>query len=190
MNSPVRFMLGIAFFALLLVYSAASFYVWLYPPGSDAGWYASDGFGEFQVRQIDPQGPAQELRPGDKIIAINGVNAASRKASAFQISPESLEQAGVLNDVYRLAPGSPYSMTVERNSQEMTFTWQTIPRRRGSIPWNKLIPLLFWLSGLIVLSLKAEDRQAWLLALMLGSFSTVLNYYWQEEIANRWLVRK
>ncbi|HEY7184728.1 MAG TPA: hypothetical protein VIC84_25035 [Blastocatellia bacterium] len=49
MNSPVRFILGIAFFALLLVYSAASFYVWLYPPGSSAGWYVSDyvsdGFG-------------------------------------------------------------------------------------------------------------------------------------------------
>jgi phosphoserine phosphatase RsbU/P len=177
MNSRVRFILGIAFFALLLVYSAASFYVWLYPPGSDAGWYvsdyASDGFGEFQVSQIDPQGPAQELRPGDKIIAINGVNAA--------------EHAGVLNDEYRLAPGSPYSMTVERNGQEMTFAWQTIPRRRGSFPWNKLPPLLFWLSGLIVLSLKAEDRQAWLLALMLGSFSTVLNYHWQEEIATKWL---
>ena len=177
MNSPIRFILGIAFFALLLVYSAASFYVWLYPPGSDAGWYvsdyASDGFGEFQVSQIDPQGPAQELRPGDKIIAINGVNAA--------------EHAGVLYDECRVAPGSPYSMTVERNGQEMTFAWQTIPRRRGSFPWNKLPPLLFWLSGLIVLSLKAEDRQAWLLALMLGSFSTVLNYHWQEEIATKWL---
>ena len=121
MNSPVRFILGIAFFALLLVYSAASFYVWLYPPGSHGGWYyASDGFGEFQVDRIDPQGPAQELRPGDKIIAINGVNAA--------------EHAGVLNDVFRLAPGSPYSVTVERNGQGMTFAWQTIPRRRGPFP--------------------------------------------------------
>src|SRR5262249_51787822 len=73
MNSPVRFILGIAFFALLLVYSAASFYVWLYPPGRHGGWYFSGGFGEFQVSRIDPQGPAQELRPGDKIIAINGV---------------------------------------------------------------------------------------------------------------------
>src|SRR5499427_619771 len=173
MNSPVRFILGIAFFALLLVYSAASFYVRLYPPGSHGGWYFSGWFGKFQVSQIDPQGPAQELRPGDKIIAINGVNAA--------------EHAGVLYDVYRLAPGSPYSVTVERNGQEMTFAWQTIPRRRGSFPWDKLIPLLFWFSGLIVLSLKAEDRQAWLLALMLGSFSTVLNYYWQEEIATKWL---
>src|SRR5262245_30794888 len=173
MNSPVRFIWGIAFFALLLVYSAASFYVWIYPPGSDAGWYWSGVFGEFQVSGIDLQGPAQELRPGDKIIAINGVNAA--------------EHAGVLYDVYRLAPGSPYSMTVERNGQEMTFAWQTIPRRRGSFPWDRLIPPLFWLSGLIVLSLKAEDRQAWLLALMLGSFSTLVNTGWQQEIATTWL---
>src|SRR5215475_7463363 len=172
MNSRVRFILGIAFFALLLVYRAASFYVWLYPPGSHAGWYWSGGFGEFQVVQIDPQGPAQELRPGDKIIAINGVNAA--------------EHAGVLYDECRLAPGSPYSMTVERNGQEMTFAWQTIPRRRGSFPWAKLMELLFWLSGLLVLLLKSEDRQAWLLALMLGSFSTALNTYWYEEIATRW----
>ena len=173
MNSPVRFILGIAFFALLLLYCGASFYVWLYPPGSDAGWHGSGGFGEFHVRQIDAQGPAQKLRPGDTIIAINGVKVA--------------EHAGVLDDEYRLPPGSPYSMTVERNGQEMTFAWQTIARRRGSFPWDKLIPLLFCLSGLIVLSLKAEDRQAWLLALMLGSFSTLLNSGWQEEIATRWL---
>src|SRR5262245_62330322 len=177
MNSPVRSILGIAFFALLLVYSAASFYVWLYPPGSYAGWYVSDyvsdGYGEFKVVQIDPQGPAQKLRPGDKIIAINGLKVAEHPSAIF--------------DANLLPPHSRYSMTVERNGQEMTFAWQTIPRRRGSFPWAKLMELLFWLSGLIVLSLKAEDRQAWLLALMLGSFSTVLNTYWYEEIATTWL---
>src|SRR5262245_26777087 len=66
MNSPVRLIWGIVFFALLLVYSAASFYVGFCPPGSDAGWSCSGGFGEFQVLEIDPQGRAQELRPGDK----------------------------------------------------------------------------------------------------------------------------
>src|SRR5215831_12618548 len=177
MNSPVRFILGIAFFALLLVYSAASFYVWLYPPGSYAGWYVSDyvsdGFGAFQVVQIDPLGPAQDLRPGDKIIAINALKVAEHPRAIF--------------DEKLLPPHSHYSMTVERNGQEMTFAWQTIPRRRGSFPWAKLMELLFWLSGLIVLSLKAEDRQAWLLALMLGSFSTLLGTGWQEAIATTWL---
>ena len=173
MNKPARFILGIAFFALLLVHSVAGFYVWLYPPGSYAGWSVLGEFGEFQVRQINPQGHAQELRPGDKIIAINGLNIAQHPRAIV--------------DEYRLPPGSRYSMTVMRNGQELTFTWQTIPRQRGPFPWNKLIPLLFWLSGLLVLLLKAEDRQAWLLALTLGTFSTLLTGGFEEEILADWL---
>src|SRR5262245_531990 len=171
-SKQIRLIFSGVFFALLSVYCAASFYVWFYPPGSNGGWNGSGAFGEFHINRVDPQSPAKELRAGDKIIAINGVNVA--------------EHAGVLNVEYSLPPGSLYSMTVERNGQEMTFAWQTIPRRRGSFEWFRLIPLLFWLSGLIVLSLKAEDRQAWLLALMLGSFSTTLNTYWYEQIATRW----
>src|SRR5262245_13827096 len=171
-SKQIRLIFSGVFFALLSVYCAASFYVWFYPPGSNGGWNGSGAFGEFHINRVDPQSPAKELRAGDKIIAINGVNVA--------------EHAGVLNVEYSLPPGSLYSMTVERNGQEMTFAWQTIPRRRGSFEWFRLIPLLFWLSGLIVLSLKAEDRQAWLLALMLGSFSTLLSGGWQEEISAYW----
>src|SRR5262245_25171053 len=169
----LRLIFGIPFFALLAVYCVAGFYFWLYPPGSDGGWRGHAAYGEFYQDRIDPQSPAKELRPGDRIIAINGKN--------LEAHP------GAIGDDHRRQPGSPYSMTVRRNGQELTFTWQTIPRRRGSFPWNKLMELLFWLSGLIVLSLKAEDRQAWLLALMLGSFSTVQNTYWWEEIATKWL---
>jgi sigma-B regulation protein RsbU (phosphoserine phosphatase) len=172
-SKQVRLIFGGAFFALLLAYCAASFYIWFYPPGSDGGWHGSGSYGEFHITSIDPQSPAKDLRPGDKIIAINGVKVA--------------EHAGVLAEEYRMPPGSRYSMTIERKGQELTFAWQTIPRRRGSFPWDNLIPLLFWLSGLIVLSLKAEDRQAWLLALMLGSFSTLPGSGWQEEISTNWL---
>src|SRR5262245_17924016 len=126
-SKQVRLIFGGVFFALLLVYCAASFYIWLYPPGSYGGWHGSGSYGEFHITRIDPQGHAKDLRPGDKIIAINGVKVA--------------ENAGVLNDEYRVPPGSRYSMTVERNGQELTFTWQTIPRSRGPFPWNRLIPL-------------------------------------------------
>src|SRR5215813_13685251 len=172
-SKQVRLIFGGAFFALLSVYCAASFYIWLYPQGSDSGWHGSGSYGKYHITRIDPQSPAKDLRPGDKIIAINGVKLA--------------EHASVLADEVRLAPGSRYSMTVERNSQELTFTWQTTPRRRGPFPWDELIPLLFWLSGLIVLSLKAEDQQAWLLALMLGSFSTLPGSGLQDEILTNWL---
>src|SRR5262245_18804021 len=172
-SKQVRLIFGGAFFALLLAYCAASFYVWFYPPGSDGGWHGSGDFGKFHITYIDPQSPAKDLRPVDKIIAINGVRVA--------------ENAGVVEDEHRLPPGSRYSMTVERNGQFLTFAWQTTPRQRGSFPWNRLIPLLFCLSGLLVLSLKAEDLQAWLLALMLGGFSTLLSGGFEEEITATWL---
>ena len=172
-SKQVRLIFGGVFFALLLVYCAASFYVWLYPPGSDGGWHGSGSYGEFHITYIDPQSPAKDLRQGDKIIAINGVKLA--------------ERADVLIDEYRLPPGSDYSMTVGRDGQELTFTWRTIPRQRSPFPWNNLIPLLFWLSGLLVLSLKAEDRQAWLLAFTLGSFSALLSSGFEGEISANWL---
>lgn len=172
-SKQVRLIFGGVYFALLLVYCAASFYIWLYPTGSDGGWHGSGSYGEFHITRIDPQSPAKDLRPGDKIVAINGVKVA--------------ERPDVLGDEYRLPPGSPYSMTVERNGQELTFSWRTIPRERGSFPYNKLIVLLFWLAGLLVLSLKAEDKQAWLLALTLGSFSTLLGSGIPGDMPADWL---
>jgi sigma-B regulation protein RsbU (phosphoserine phosphatase) len=172
-SRQVRLIFGGVFFALLLAYCAASFYVWFYPPGSDGGWHGSGDFGKFHITRIDPQSPAKDLRPGDIIIAINGVKVA--------------EHPDALGDEYRLPPGSPYSMTVERDGRELTFIWQTIARPRGSFPSNKLIPLLFWLVGLLVLLLKAEDRQAWLLALTLGSFSTLLGGGFPGDMPADWL---
>jgi sigma-B regulation protein RsbU (phosphoserine phosphatase) len=172
-SKQVRLIFGGAFFALLSVYCAASFYIWFYPPGSDGGWHGSGSYGEYHITRIDPQSPARDLRPGDKIIAVNGVKVA--------------EHADALGAEYRLPPGSRYAMTVERDGRELTFTWQTIARPRGSFPSNKLIALLFWLVGLLVLLLKAEDKQAWLLALTLGSFSTLLGGGFPGDMPADWL---
>jgi hypothetical protein len=172
-SKQARLIFGGAFFALLLTYCVASFYIWLYPPGSDGGWHGMGEWGEFHITRIDSQSPAKELRPGDRIIAINGKNL--------------VEHPGAIGDEYRLAPGSAYSMTVRRDGQELTFTWQTIPRQCGPFPRGKLISLLFWLSGLLVLSLKAEDQQAWLLALTLGSFSTLLGGSYPVDMPVDWL---
>ncbi|HEX5081705.1 MAG TPA: SpoIIE family protein phosphatase [Blastocatellia bacterium] len=169
----LRLIFGIPFFTLLAVFWVTDFYFWLYPPGSDGGWRGHDAYGEFYQDQIDPQSPATELRPGDRIIAINGKNLAAHP--------------GAIGDDYRMPPGSPYSMTVRRNGQELTFTWQTVPRPRGDFPRKRLIAVLFWLTGLLVLSLKAEDRQAWLLALMLGSSSSILGGGFPTAIPLDWL---
>ena len=172
-SKQVRLIFGSAVFALLLVYCAAGFYIWFYPPGSDGGWHGRGAYGEFYISRIDPQSPAKDLLPGDKIIAINGVKVA--------------EHAGVLGDEFRMPPGSRYSMTVLRSGHELTFTWQTIPRLRGSFQFGNLISLLFLVSGLIVLLLKAEDQQAWLLALMLGSSSAMLGGGFPGDMPADWL---
>src|SRR4029079_3940868 len=140
---------------------------------SDAKWNGSGAYGEFHITRVDPQSPAKDLLAGDKIIAINGVNVA--------------ENAGALGDEYHLPPGSPYSMTVERQGQSLTFTWRTVPRVRGPFPFIQTITFLFWLSGLLVLLLKAEDKQACLLAFMLGSNSTLLGGNFPGDMPANWL---
>jgi serine phosphatase RsbU (regulator of sigma subunit) len=172
-RKQVRLILGGCFFALLMFYIVASVYIWLYPSGSDGAWNGEGNFGEYRITRVDPQSPAQELRAGDKIIAINGAKLSDH--------PEAL------GDEYHLPPGSPYTMTVERQGQEMTFTWQTIPRKRGPFPYGRFIPFLFWLAGLFALLVKAEDRQAWLLALMLGSNSTLLGGGFPGDMPANWL---
>src|SRR5262245_58477844 len=102
-SKQVRLIFGGVFFALLLVYCAASFYIWLYPQGSDGGWHGSGSYGEYRITRIDPQSPAKDLHPGDKIIAINGVNVA--------------EHADALGDEYLLPPGSRYE--IDRKSTRL-----------------------------------------------------------------------
>jgi sigma-B regulation protein RsbU (phosphoserine phosphatase) len=166
----LRLIFGIPFFALLAVFWVTDFYFWLYPPGSDGGWRGNFAHaGEFYIDRTDA---AIGLRSGDRIIAINGKDLAAHPRA--------------VGDDYHMAPGSPYSMTVRRNGQELTFTWQTVPRR-VDFPRKRLIALLFWLTGLLVLSLKAEDRQAWLLALMLGSSSSILGGGWPTAMPADWL---
>ncbi|MBO0860414.1 MAG: hypothetical protein J2P21_18435, partial [Chloracidobacterium sp.] len=73
----LRLIFGIPFFALLIVYCVAGFYIWLFPSGSDGGWHGHGALGEFYIDRTDPQSPAKDLRSGDRIIAINGKNLAA-----------------------------------------------------------------------------------------------------------------
>jgi phosphoserine phosphatase RsbU/P len=173
MSKRVRLILGISFFALMLVYCVVGLYLDLANPGSEDGWRVSGSYGGYYITEADPQGPAKELRPGDRFLAINGVSVVD-DPRGLGLGP-------------RVPPGTPYTMTVRRAGQELTFTFQTIPRPPAKFPWSRLVPPAFWLTGLLVFLLKAEDRQARLLALMLGSFSGVLAGGLPLHILPEWL---
>src|SRR5262249_47292924 len=128
--------------------------------------------GEFHITRVASDSPAHELHPGDKIVAINGARVYDH--------PEALGAED------NLPPGSDYTMTVERDGRELSFTWKTIPKKPASVPWNRIVTLLFWLGGLLVLLLKPEDQQAWLLALTLGTFSTLLGGG-ADDVPSRWV---
>ncbi|MBI1759902.1 MAG: SpoIIE family protein phosphatase [Acidobacteria bacterium] len=158
----LQFIVVLAFFGLMLTYSVVGLYLDIVRPGSDDGWRGSGTNGVYHITGTDADSPAYGLlRQGDRILAFNGVSVAT--------DPSGLSIAS------RLPPGTRYTMTVLRDGQELTVTLHTIPRRPASFPWSRLIPPLFWLTGLFVFLLKPEDRQARLLALMLGSFSGLLS---------------
>src|SRR5581483_5907031 len=146
MNKQVRYILFISFFAVMLTYWVAGLYEDLARPGSDDGWRAPGQYGVYYIADVNQQSPAKELRKGDQVIAINGVRLA--------------DDPRMLNLSRRVPPGTHYTITVLRDGQELTFTLQTFPRPPGPFPWGRLVPPLFWLTGLFVFLLKAEDQQA------------------------------
>jgi len=161
--------LGAVFFALMFGHFCVNAYSsWLSLTrlgGSYDGWGARllpDGRAE--IATVDQNGPAAALRPGDEFISINGLR--------LKDDPD------IRNYNRRVPPGTRYTMVVRRQGQllEFSLTTTTYPLSRGLIPVaDILVQLLFLLTGLVVFLLRPADRQAWLLALLLGSFTGLFN---------------
>jgi sigma-B regulation protein RsbU (phosphoserine phosphatase) len=173
MSKRRRLILGIGFFALMLVYCIAGLLLDLANLGSKDAWRGRGSHGEYYITEADPGGPAKALRAGDRILAMNGVS--------LKEDPRAL---GFSN---RTPPGTPYTMTVKRGEQELTVNLTTIPRPNTGFPWSRLVPLIFWLTGGLIFLLKTDDRQARLLGLMLGSFSGVVGDGLSLDILPEWL---
>ena len=173
MIKRIRFMLVIGFFALMLVYCLVGLYLDLANPGSSDGWRASGTHGEFYIIEVEPQGPSKELRLRDRVLAINGVSLS--------------DNPRLISYSYGTPPGTTYTMTVQRGDEKLTFTFQTVPRPPAKFPWSRLVPPVFWLTGLLVFLLKTEDPQARLLALTLGSFSGLLGGGLSSSFLPDWL---
>src|SRR5581483_11045496 len=163
-----RLWLGGLFFALMFFYVGVNICFHAFQIGSYTGWRGESSDGQhFYTTSTDPSGPTAALQPGDEVIAINGVHPA--------------QDISILSWFDRVPPGTPFSITVLRKGQTLNFSSQTAPFPPGKRQYNsadltfQFISLLFLLTGLAVLLLKPDNRQAWLLALMLGTFVGVWN---------------
>ncbi len=159
MANRLKLVLGALFFALMFIHLAASAY--LPYLGSYDGWSSRWPDGQPTIISVDRNGPATDLQIGDVILAINGVNPQKRPS--------------IINLSRSISAGTAYSMTIRREQRQLELVLRTEPMRLNlsSIFLTASINLLFWLIGLTVFVLKTNDKQAFLLALMLGTYTAV-----------------
>jgi serine phosphatase RsbU (regulator of sigma subunit) len=148
-------------FALSLMSANFVLYVYSIPlpkrqgyPGFHATW---DGKGEPRIDGVDPAVLAADFQVGDELIAIDGVK--------IKDDPRVL----IDND---MPPGTRVTFTIRRAGQLRDVTVQTVPRReRAQFQPIYYIFLLFLLTAWGIFLLRPDDKHAWLLALMLATFT-------------------
>lgn len=148
---------------ILLALMSANFGLYVYSislpkKGSYAGFSANwDGKGEPRITDVNPDVLAADFQVGDELIAVDGVK--------IRDDPR------VLID-YNPPPGTPITFTIRRAGVLRDVTIQTVPHwERSRFDSFHYISLLFLLTGWAVFLLRPDDKQAWLLALMLATLT-------------------
>lgn len=161
MTRRLQFVLVGLFFALLFVYSGASVYETLTAPGpsSYTGWKAEQVGGRVIITRVRRDGPASALRDGDELVAVNS---------------QPLRSPTQILDLERSDPGRPYTITVRRDGQlvEISLLTDEVPVGESTLLPAVLetITAIFLITGFAIFILKPYDKQAVLLALMMGMF--------------------
>ncbi len=163
MKHKWRLVVGVLVFVLMSVNWAVIHFTDERRPGSYDGWTArlSPESGAVIVN-VDPTGPASALQIGDELWRVDGV-------------PVNDANPAVLNFNRTVPPGTRYPVQLRRNGQLIELTLQTVPyaQRAWSFSrvWIVLVYLLFLLTGAFIFLLRSDDRQAWLLALLLWTMT-------------------
>jgi phosphoserine phosphatase RsbU/P len=152
---------GSLFFAVMLINVGANFYEsWMEVKAySRRGWAATQVDGRPTIYTVDADGPAVVLRGGDEVVSL---------------TVEPRNACPLLNRNECTVPaGTGYKLVIRRNGETLEFNLATAPERLSnqlmSFAFN-LFTLTFVITGLTILLLKPDDKQVWLLALMLGTF--------------------
>src|SRR5215475_4632247 len=180
MTKKLKLISGVLFLALMCANIGANLYESLAEQFkySQRGWEAKEEDGKPIIWTVDADGPAAALRVGDEVVSLN------------------VEPQGACRLINRrecaARPGTTYKLTVRRGGRTLEFDLAT-----AAIPLSgwffdlamHLVSLVFPLTGLAVFLLKPDNKQAWLLALMLGSFvglfggDTPLAPAWLQSLA-------
>src|SRR5262245_2156773 len=157
MSKRVRILLG----GILLALMSAYFVLYvcsisLPKKGSYVGFHAIwEAKGEPHIDGVDPTALVADFQVGDELIAVDGVK--------IRDDPRVL----INNDP---PPGTRITFTIRRAGQLRDVTVQTIPHRER-LQFHPIyyIFLLFLLTAWGVFLLRPDDKQAWMLALMLAT---------------------
>lgn len=153
------------FFALMIVYIGANGYfsVSYFSAASDPGWQIMLD-GRLQTYGRLSEADVLALRDGDEIVALDG--------REFKYDRQYFET------FRRIPHRSSYTMTVRRDGQTKQITLRTAPQQSwiqvNAVLIQLVIPLSFLLTGLAVFLLRPNNKQAVLLALMLGMFGAAM----------------
>ena len=161
MTKKLKLISGVLFIFLMSVNIGANFYGgWAdRVTYSQRGWEAKKSNGKPVIWTVDADGPAAALRVGDEVISLE------------------VEPRGACSLIDRrecaVAPGTKYKLTVRRGGQTLEYDLATAAKSLGAWFYDfilNLIGLIFPVTGAAILLLKPDNKQAWLLALMLGAF--------------------
>ena len=166
MTKKLKLISGVLFLALMCVNIGANLYESLAEQFtySQRGWEAKEAEGKPIIWTVDADGPAAALRVGDEVVSLN------------------VEPPGACRLINRrecaARPGTTYKLTVRRDGRTLEFDLATAAKPLGGWFFDlalHLVSLIFPLTGLAVFLLKPDNKQAWLLALMLGSFTGLIS---------------
>jgi phosphoserine phosphatase RsbU/P len=136
--------------------------------GTDVRWVASH---EAEVRDVESGSPAWQigLRSGDRIMAVNGEKLDN--PSPFYGYPfYKAVMLGHEGDVVQLSVLRPGEMG-ELTLRTTLIAYSSPSGLRGlALHAMNFYPLFFLVVGMLVLGLRLEDRNAWLLALLFAGF--------------------
>ncbi len=174
---PLLFALAVVFAAATILYSAAWMYYVRQGLPVELGINTTPNPTAIQITSVYNDSPAQRagLRLNDRIVAIDGISAASTTSDS--------SHHNLLHDVWiKARPGDPVVLEIQRAGVPGTLTVHAVFRAAVGTPESASLaskladqivgsyPVLFLVVGLVVLFLRIEDRNAWLLGLVFATF--------------------